>query len=86
MWIQRDWNEQLKHRAKDSEKLIQRNWNILVDLLSKQNTEAKRTVQYGHYVITRKTDSPTQYYWAKIHYPPYLKKFKHCHAYKGHKR
>ena len=34
--IQRDRNEQLKHRQKDSQKLIQRNRNILVDLLNKQ--------------------------------------------------
>ena len=44
MWIQWDRNEQLKHRGKDSDKLIQRNRNVLVDLLNKQNTEAKRTV------------------------------------------
>ena len=33
--IQRDRNEQLKHRQQDSQRLIQRNKNILNDLLNK---------------------------------------------------
>ena len=42
--IQRDRNEQLKHRQQDSQRLIQRNKNILNDLLNKQNAETKRTL------------------------------------------
>lgn len=41
--IQRDRNEQLKHRQMDSQRLIQRNKNLLLDLLNKQNTETRRT-------------------------------------------
>ena len=33
--IQRDRNEQLKHRQIDSQRLIQRNKNLLLDLLNK---------------------------------------------------
>lgn len=43
--IQRDRNEQLKHRQQDSQRLIQRNKNILNDLLIKQNAETKRTLE-----------------------------------------
>mmetsp|Transcript_9482 Transcript_9482/g.10416 ORF Transcript_9482/g.10416 Transcript_9482/m.10416 type:complete len:313 (+) Transcript_9482:113-1051(+) len=42
--IQRDRNEQLKHRQMDSQRLIQRNKNLLNDLATKQNHEAKKTV------------------------------------------
>ncbi len=42
--IQRDRNEQLKHRQQDSQRLIQRNKNILNDLLNKQNNETKKTL------------------------------------------
>ena len=44
--IQRDRNEQLKHRQQDSQRLIQRNKNILNDLLNKQNAETKRTLEH----------------------------------------
>lgn len=44
--IQRDRNEQLKHRQQDSQRLIQRNKNILNDLLNKQNSETKRTLDH----------------------------------------
>lgn len=43
--IQRDRNEQLKHRQIDSQRLIQRNKNILNDLINKQNQETKRTLE-----------------------------------------
>eukprot|EP00357_Protocruzia_adherens_P018499 CAMPEP_0115023004 /NCGR_PEP_ID=MMETSP0216-20121206/32036_1 /TAXON_ID=223996 /ORGANISM="Protocruzia adherens, Strain Boccale" /LENGTH=425 /DNA_ID=CAMNT_0002396093 /DNA_START=60 /DNA_END=1337 /DNA_ORIENTATION=+ len=42
--IQRDRNEQLKHRQLDSQRLIQRNKNICNDILAKQNQEVKKTV------------------------------------------
>jgi hypothetical protein len=44
--IQRDRNEQLKHRQQDSQRLIQRNKNILNDLLNKQTSETKRTLEH----------------------------------------
>ena len=44
--IQRDRNEQLKHRQQDSQRLIQRNKNILNDLLNKQTAETKRTLDH----------------------------------------
>lgn len=76
--IQRDRNEQLKHRQKDSQKLIQRNRNILVDLLNKQNTEARRTSQFVQYTLgsTETGTKPKQYYRAKIHYAPFVHKYK----------
>lgn len=43
--IQRDRNEQLKHRQIDSQRLIQRNKNILNDLINKQNQETKKTLE-----------------------------------------
>lgn len=42
--IQRDRNEQLKHRQQDSQRLIQRNKIILNDTLVKQNLETKKTL------------------------------------------
>ena len=44
--IQRDRNEQLKHRQQDSQRLIQRNKIILNDTLSKQTTETKKTLDH----------------------------------------
>ncbi len=44
--IQRDRNEQLKHRQQDSQRLIQRNKNILNDLLNKQSFETKKTLEH----------------------------------------
>lgn len=84
--IQRDRNEQLKHRQKDSQKLIQRNRNILVDLLSKQNTEARRTGQYVQYTLGSTEDAPKKYYRAKIHYAPFVHKYKHCQTLNANKK
>ena len=74
--IQRDRNEQLKHRQKDSQKLIQRNRNILVDLLNKQNTEARRTSQFVQYTLGSTEQGTKKYYRAKIHYAPFVHKYK----------
>ncbi|CAI2359473.1 unnamed protein product [Moneuplotes crassus] len=87
--IQRDRNEQLKHRQKDSQKLIQRNRNILVDLLNKQSTEARRTSQFVQYTLGSTDEGPKKYYQAKIHYAPFVHKYKHCqtlNASKGAKK
>jgi hypothetical protein len=42
--IQRDRNEQLRHRQEDSQRLIQRNKIILNDTVAKQTLEAKKTL------------------------------------------
>jgi hypothetical protein len=84
--IQRDRNEQLKHRQKDSQKLIQRNRNILVDLLNKQNTEARRTGQYVQYTLGSTEDAPKKYYRAKIHYAPFVHKYKNCQTLNANKK
>lgn len=60
--IQRDRNEQLKHRQVDSQRLIQRNKNLLLDLLKKQNMEIRRTTQFLNFALG--TRSP-----ANPHYP-----------------
>jgi hypothetical protein len=78
--IQRDRNEQLKHRQKDSQKLIQRNRNILVDLLNKQNTEARRTNQFVQYTLGSTEQGTKKYYRAKIHYAPFVHKYKLWHT------
>ena len=44
--IQRDRNEQLKHRQQDSQRLIQRNKIILNDTLAKQTHETKKTLDH----------------------------------------
>jgi len=44
--IQRDRNEQLHHRQQDSQRLLQRNKNILKGLLNKQTAETKKTLEY----------------------------------------
>ena len=41
--IQRDREEQMKHRQVDSNRLIQRNKNLLNDILEKQAIEKRRT-------------------------------------------
>lgn len=43
--IQRDRNEQIKHREMDSSRLIMRNRNIVNGLIIKQNNEAKKTLK-----------------------------------------
>jgi len=43
--IQRDRNEQIKHRMEDSQRLMQRNRNIMNDVINKQNGEAKKTIE-----------------------------------------
>ena len=59
--IQRDRNEQLKHRQMDSQRLIQRNKNLLIDLLNKQNMERRRTDQFLHYALGARSPGKTKY-------------------------
>jgi DNA-binding XRE family transcriptional regulator len=59
--IQRDRNEQLKHRQMDSQRLIQRNKNLLLDLLKKQNMEIRRTTQFLNFALGTRSPANPQY-------------------------
>ena len=69
--IQRDRNEQLKHRQIDSQRLIQRNKNLLLDLLNKQNMETRRTNQFLRFALgTRSPEREGKYYKSKLYTAP----------------
>eukprot|EP00347_Sterkiella_histriomuscorum_P009275 403341831 len=53
--IQRDRDEQLKHRAQDSQRLIQRNRNILQDVIARQQLEAKKTTEFLKYSLGKRS-------------------------------
>lgn len=42
--IERDRNEQIQHREQDSQRLLLRNKNIRNDVISRQNLDAKKTI------------------------------------------
>lgn len=52
--IQRDRDEQLNHRQQDSERLIQRNNNLLKDIMNKQVQEHRRTEQFLKYALGKR--------------------------------
>lgn len=54
--IQRDREEQVKHRQLDSNRLIQRNKNLLKDILEKQSTEQRRTAGFLKYALGKRED------------------------------
>jgi hypothetical protein len=54
--IQRDREEQVKHRQKDSTRLIQRNKNLLNDILEKQATEQRRTETFLKYALGKREE------------------------------
>jgi hypothetical protein len=54
--IQRDREEQVKHRQKDSTRLIQRNKNLLNDILEKQATEQRRTENFLKYALGKREE------------------------------
>ena len=54
--IQRDREEQVKHRQKDSMRLIQRNKNLLNDILEKQATEQRRTENFLKYALGKREE------------------------------
>lgn len=68
--IQRDRNEQLKHRQMDSQRLIQRNKNLLLDLLNKQNTETRRTNQFLRFALGVRSPERKNYYRSKLFTAP----------------
>ena len=53
--IQRDRDEQLKHRARDSQRLIQRNKNILHDVIERHLQEAKKTHEYLKFALGKRS-------------------------------
>lgn len=52
--IQRDRDEQLIHRQTDSRLIIQRNKNILADIIERQQIESKNTIIFLKYVLGRR--------------------------------
>lgn len=54
--IQRDREEQVKHRQVDSNRLIQRNKNLLKDILEKQATEKRRTENFLKFALRKRED------------------------------
>jgi hypothetical protein len=68
--IQRDRNEQLKHRQMDSQRLIQRNKNLLLDLLKKQNMEIRRTTQFLSFALGTRSPAHPQYLKTKNYNDP----------------
>jgi hypothetical protein len=68
--IQRDRNEQLKHRQNDSQRLIQRNKNLLLDLLKKQNMEIRRTTQFLNFALGTRSPANPHYHKTKLYNDP----------------
>lgn len=58
--IQRDREEQVKHRQQDSQRLIQRNKNLLQDILEKQATEQRRTYSFLRYALGKREEKSAQ--------------------------
>lgn len=53
--IQRDRDEQLIHRQTDSRVLIQRNKNVLADVIERQQVETKNTIIFLKYGLGKRT-------------------------------
>jgi hypothetical protein len=68
--IQRDRNEQLKHRQIDSQRLIQRNKNLLLDLLNKQNIETRRTNNFLRFALGARSPEKKKYFKSKLFFDP----------------
>lgn len=68
--IQRDRNEQLKHRQMDSQRLIQRNKNLLLDLLKKQNMEIRRTTNFLNFALGKRSPANPMYQKTKMYNDP----------------
>lgn len=56
--IQRDRDEQLAHRKTDSSTLIQRNKNVLIDILDRHQIESKRTADFLKYALSNRSREP----------------------------
>ena len=68
--IQRDRNEQLKHRQIDSQRLIQRNKNLLLDLLNKQSMETRRTNMFLRFALGARSPEKAKYFKSRLFYDP----------------
>ncbi|CAI2360101.1 unnamed protein product [Moneuplotes crassus] len=68
--IQRDRNEQLKHRQMDSQRLIQRNKNSFLDLLKKQNMEIRSTTQFLNFTLGTRSPANPNYSKPKHYVDP----------------
>lgn len=68
--IQRDRNEQLKHRQIDSQRLIQRNKNLLLDLLNKQSMETRRTNMFLRFALGARSPEKATYFKSRLFYDP----------------
>lgn len=56
--IQRDRDEQLAHRKTDSQTLIQRNKNVLIDIIERHQIESKRTSEFLKYALSSRSKEP----------------------------
>lgn len=56
--IQRDRDEQMHHRRLDSATLIQRNKNVLLDILKRHGIESKRTSEFLKYALGNRDKAP----------------------------
>ena len=52
--IQRDREEQLKHRFEDAQRLMKRNQNLVRDMLKKQMQEQRKTTQFLKYALGKR--------------------------------
>ena len=71
--IQRDREEQVKHRQVDSNRLLQRNRNLLNDILEKQATEQRRTEGFLKYALGKrelKTEEQIKLQMSQSRYDP----------------
>jgi hypothetical protein len=60
----------------DSQRLIQRNKNLLLDLLNKQNTETRRTNQFLRFALGVRSPERKNYYRSKLFTAPQETKLK----------
>lgn len=71
--IQRDREEQVRHRQIDSNRLLQRNKNLVRDILEKQTTECRRTQTFLRYALgkrEKKSEGEIKQEMAKKKYNP----------------
>ena len=72
--IQRDREEQLKHRFEDAQRLMKRNQNLVRDMLKKQMQEQRKTGQFLKYALGKrevKTDVEIMHNLRTKAYQPY---------------
>ena len=72
--IQRDREEQVKHRQQDSQRLIQRNKNLLQDILEKQATEQRRTFTFLRYALGKREEKSVEQIQADMKMKSYTPK------------